>query len=137
MSRGNVEIVREGHQAWECGDISKVIEMFAEDAVTRPIIGPEWHGPQGVLEMAADWVQEFEEFTMTAEEFIDAGDRVVVRVRQTARGAGTGVPVQVTFWFVYTVYDGKVTRFEMFQGRDEALVAADLLDQDTHTDTSA
>ena len=98
--------------------------MFDESAVTRPIIGPEWHGPQGMLEMAADWVEQFDEFTMTAEEFIDAGDQVVVRVRQAARGTGTGVPVQVTFWFVYSINEGKVTRFEMFQDRKEALEAA-------------
>ena len=137
MSRENVEIVRRGHQAWERGDLSEVIEMFDESAVMRPIMGPEWHGPQGLLEMAADWVEGFDEFAMSGEEFIDAGDDVVVRVRQEARGASTGVPVQVTFWFVYSLRDAKVIRFEMFQDRDKALEAAGLSKQDAHGDYSA
>jgi ketosteroid isomerase-like protein len=126
MSQEIVEIVRQGLRAWERGDLTGVIEVFDDSIVTRPIIGPEWHGPQGVLDMAADWVENFDEFKMTGEEFIDGGDHVVVRVRQAARGTGTGVPVQVTFWFVYALRNRKVIRFEMFQDRNEALEAAGL-----------
>jgi ketosteroid isomerase-like protein len=132
MSQENVEIVRRGLEAWEQGDLSEVIRDFDESVVTRPIIGPKWYGPQGVLEMAADWVEGFDEFTMIGEEFIDAGDTVVVRIRQEGRGASTGVPVQVIFWFVYALKDAKVIRFEMFQDRDEALQAAGLKGQDAH-----
>jgi ketosteroid isomerase-like protein len=92
MSQENVEIVRRGLEAWEHGDLSEVIRDFDESVVTRPIIGPEWHGPQGVLEMATDWVEGFDEFTMIGEEFIDAGDAVVVRIRQDGRGATTVSP---------------------------------------------
>jgi ketosteroid isomerase-like protein len=135
MSQKNVEIVRQGLEAWERGDLSEVIRDFDESVVTRPIIGPEWHGPQGVLEMAADWVEGFDEFTMIGEEFIDAGDAVVVRIRQEGRGASTGVPVQVTFWFVYSLKDAKVIRFEMFQDRDQALQAVGLSNQDARLPT--
>jgi ketosteroid isomerase-like protein len=110
--------------------------MFDQGVVARPIIGPEWHGPQGVLEMAADWVEGFDEFTMIGEELIDAGDAVVVRIRQEGRGASTGVPVQVTFWFVFSLKDAKVVRFEMFQDRNEALQAVGLSEQDAHADAS-
>lgn len=134
MSRENVELARRGFEAWERGDLSEVIQTFHENVVTRPIIGPEWHGPQGVLEMAADWVEGFEEFTMTGEQFIDAGDDVVVRVRQEAREASSGVPVRATFWFVYTVQEGKVVRLEMFQDRSQALEAAGLSELDAHVD---
>jgi uncharacterized protein len=135
MSQENVEVVRRGHQAWERGDIAEVIRMFDESAVTRPIIGPERRGPQGMLETAADWVEGFDEFTMIGDEFIDAGDDVVVRVRQEARGVSTGVPVRVTFWFVYSLRDAKIIRFEMFQDRATALEAVGLSEQDAHTDS--
>jgi ketosteroid isomerase-like protein len=126
MSQENVEVVRRALQSWEQGDLAGVVDVFHEDAVTQPIIGPEWHGPQGVLEMAADWVEGFDDFTMSGEEFIDAGEHVVVRIRQEGRGASTGVPVSVTFWFVYSLTESKVIRFEMFQDRDKALEAAGL-----------
>jgi ketosteroid isomerase-like protein len=126
MSQENVEVVRRGLRSWERGDLAGVLDMFDANAVTRPIIGPEWHGPEGVLDMAADWVEGFDDFTMLGEEFIDAGEHVVVRIRQEGRGASTGVPVSVTFWFVYSLKDAKVVRFEMFQDRSQALEAAGL-----------
>jgi ketosteroid isomerase-like protein len=126
MSQENIEVVRGQFQAWTRGDLAAVFERVDENGVVRPIIGPEWHGPQGFLEMAADWVEGFDEFTVKAEEFLDAGDEVVVRVHQEARGASTGVPVQVTFWWVYSLKDGKIIRLEMFEDREPALEAAGL-----------
>jgi hypothetical protein len=37
------------------------------------------------------------------EEFIDAGSSVLVRVRQIARGEGSGISVEGEFWFVFEV----------------------------------
>jgi ketosteroid isomerase-like protein len=121
MSQQNVEVVRKGFTAWERGDLEGLLATFDDNVITRPIIGPERHGPEGVLEITADWIEGFEEFTMTAEEFIDGGDGIVVRVRQEAREASAGVPVQATFWFVYFLRDGKVFHFEMFRDRAQAL----------------
>jgi ketosteroid isomerase-like protein len=126
MSQENVEIMRRSFEAWARGDVAGVVEAIDDNAVTRPIIGPEWRGPDGFLEMAADWVEGFDELTITGEEFIDAGNHVVVRVRQEGRGASTGVPVEVMFWFVYTLEDAKIIRCEMFRDRAEALEAAGL-----------
>ena len=78
--------------------------------------------------MAADWVEGFDEFEVTAEEFTDARNEVVVQVHQEARGASTGVPVEVTFWWVYSLKDRRITRLEMFEDREPALEAAGLKD---------
>jgi ketosteroid isomerase-like protein len=126
MSEENVETMRRAFAAWTQGELADAIEFVDENAIIRPIIGPEWRGPQGLLEMFTDWVEGFDQFSMTAEEFIDAGDSVVVRVRQEGRGSSTGVPVQVIFWFVYWVKDGKMTRLEMFEDREPAFEAAGL-----------
>ena len=76
--------------------------------------------------MAADWAEQFDQLTITAEELVDVDDKVVVRVRQEGHGARTGVPVQVIFWWVYWLKDGKIIRFEMFEDREPALEAAGL-----------
>jgi ketosteroid isomerase-like protein len=69
----------------------------------------------------------FDEFKMKAEEFIDAGDDVVVRVAQEGRGSDSGAPVTATFWFVFGVRDGKtVTTLDMYATREDALEAAGL-----------
>jgi ketosteroid isomerase-like protein len=127
--------MQRGFQAWAQGDVAGVLEAIDDNAVTRPIIGPDWHGPQGYLDMVADWVEGFDQWTITPEEFIDAGDDVVVRVRQEGRGASTGVPVEVIFWFVYTIKDAKIVRCEMFQDREPALEAAGLSERDAHADS--
>jgi ketosteroid isomerase-like protein len=71
-------------------------------------------------------MRAFEEFKMTGEEFIDAGDHVVVRVAQQARGSGSGVPVTATFWFVHFLRDRKIVTFDMYAARSQAFKAAGL-----------
>jgi ketosteroid isomerase-like protein len=63
---------------------------------------------------------------MRGEQFIDAGDQVIVRVAQEGRGDDSGVPVTGTFWFVLGVRDRKVITFDMYATRAEALEAAGL-----------
>jgi ketosteroid isomerase-like protein len=63
---------------------------------------------------------------VAAEEFIDAGDQVVVRNHQAARGEASGVPIETNFWFVHTVSQGKTVQVDMFANEREALEAAGL-----------
>ena len=111
MSQENVEVVRRGFEAWEGDDFGGLLALMDDDLVTRrlaPMPDPgTWHGPEGLIEVAAEWLETFDEFTMKAEEYIDAGDHVVVRVAQEGRGEGSGAPVTGTFWFVYGVRNGK------------------------------
>jgi ketosteroid isomerase-like protein len=130
MSQENVEIVRRAFEAWSAGDVAAAFAAIDADVVARrlaPMPDPgTWHGHQGLLDVVADWMRTFEEFKMTGEEFIDAGDHVVVRVAQQARGAGSGVPVTATFWFVHWVRDGKMVTFDMYAARSQAFEAASL-----------
>jgi uncharacterized protein len=129
MSQKNVEIVRRGFDAWEAGDLPTLIGLLHDDMVTRrhpPAPPGTWHGPEGALEAAADWVEMFDQFTMKAEQFIDGGDHVVVKVAQEGRGTDSGVPVSATYWFVYGVRDGKLVTLDMHPSRHEALAAAGL-----------
>src|SRR2546430_16272920 len=127
MSQENVEVVRRGFEAWEADDLGGLLAVFDDELVTRrlaPMPDPgTWHGPEGAIEVAAEWMEAFDEFKMKAEEFIDAGDHVVVRVAQEGRGSGSGAPVTGTFWFVYGVRDGKAVTWDMYGTRREALKA--------------
>jgi ketosteroid isomerase-like protein len=128
MSEENVEIVRQAARAWESGDLDRVRELTSDDLVTyrdQPD-GATRHGMEGFLEMTLDWIEGFDEWSGTTEEVIDAGDRVLARFHQSARGEASGVPVEEDWWFVYAVEDGKIARVEMYRSRDEALEAAGL-----------
>jgi ketosteroid isomerase-like protein len=126
MSQENVEIVRRVWEAWERGDLTRWLELTSDDLVTRRIglDNATYHGKEGFLESAAEWNEGFAEWSVTAEEFFDAGDQVVVRNHQTARGEASGVPIEMDFWFVHTVNEGKVVRVDMFVDERQAREAA-------------
>ncbi|MBA3300946.1 MAG: nuclear transport factor 2 family protein [Thermoleophilaceae bacterium] len=83
-------------------------------------------GREGVLQVTAEWIEDFDEFQMWGEEYFDAGDRVVVRFVQRGRGAGSGALVQRDFWFMYEIGGGKVIRLDLYGERAQAFEAAGL-----------
>src|SRR5215211_8646957 len=130
MSQENVEVVRRGFAAWDQGDLEAHLRLIDEDVVccrVAPLINPRiYHGLEGYLEFASDWLEPYEEFEFQPNEYIDAGDRVVVEVPVQGRLAGSDHVMKGTFWFLITVHDGKVARFEIYGERDQAREAAGL-----------
>jgi uncharacterized protein len=128
MSQLNVEIVRAGFDVFQEGDLSDMLDLMADDLITYRTDpdGATYHGKDGFLQATADWTEDFSEWSVIPEEFIDAGDRVLVRVRQMARGNASGIPVEGEFWFVFEVRGKKAAKLSFYIGRDEALEAAGL-----------
>jgi ketosteroid isomerase-like protein len=126
VSRENVEIVRRGYAAFERGDFEAMLDGVGPDHVTYRAEpdSATWHGPEGLLEAIADWTAGFDEFSSSTDEFVDAGDRVIARMRQRARGKASGVSVEADFWCVHTLEDGKQIRYEIYSSREQALEAA-------------
>jgi ketosteroid isomerase-like protein len=102
MSQGNIELVRGGFDAFQEGNLSGMLDLMADDLVTYRADpdGATYHGKEGFLQATADWTEDFTEWSVIPEEFIDAGDCVLVRVRQKARGEASGIPIEGEFWFV-------------------------------------
>jgi ketosteroid isomerase-like protein len=130
MSQENVEIVRRGFEAWEQGDMEAHLRLIHEEVVCRrvaPLIDPKtYHGLEGYLEFASEWMEPYEDLQFRPTEYIDAGDQVVVEVQQQGHLVGSDQLMKGTFWFLITVHDGKATRFEIFGDRAQALEAAGL-----------
>jgi hypothetical protein len=76
--------------------------------------------------MSAEVADIFDEFRLRADEFTDAGDRVVVRVVLEGRGTGSGAPVTATGWFVYGVRGSKLVTIDMYVTHEQALESAGL-----------
>jgi ketosteroid isomerase-like protein len=130
MSQENVEIARRGFASWEQGDLEAHLSLIHEDVVcgrVAPLIDPKtYYGLEGYVEFASDWMEPYDELRFHPNEYIDAGDRVVVEVPQEGRLAGSNQLMKGTFWFLLTVHDGKVVRFEIYGERAQALQAAGL-----------
>jgi ketosteroid isomerase-like protein len=130
MSQENVEIVRQAFDTWERGDLEGHLRLVHEDIVCQrmaPLIDSKtYRGVEGYLQWAGDWLRPYEDFRFRPNEYIDAGDRVLVEVPQEGRLAGSDQVMTGVFWFLLTLRDRRVTRFEIYGERDQAREAAGL-----------
>jgi ketosteroid isomerase-like protein len=137
MSEENVEIVRrvfeEFQAGMERGDPGALFdsEAVADDyewIVDAPLDGRSvWRGREGFVEFVRTWTEEFEDWSIQVERWIDAGDdRVVALTHQSATGKASGAPVELNLGQVYELQDGRIARVRNYLGHAEALEAAGL-----------
>jgi ketosteroid isomerase-like protein len=133
MSRENVELVRASWEAWERGNMEDVFAFYDPEIVWDQSYYPAgelstvYRGHDGVRRFFRAWLAPFESYHAHPEEFIDAGDAVLVRIRQGGRGRQSGVEVSMpSYWQVYRLRDGRAVRIEVYRGQGEALKAIGL-----------
>jgi ketosteroid isomerase-like protein len=131
MSQENVEVVRRGYEALNQGGVEAILAFIDPDFEMEipPDVGPEpqtVRGHEGIrrwFEAASD---ALEEIRMEPEEFIEAGDRVIVPVRIVAKGRGSGVEAVQRVTQVWTLRNGLSVRMNTFVDREGAFKAAGL-----------
>ncbi len=128
MSQENVEIVRQGFEAFERGELEALLDLFTDDVTTYRADpdGATYDGKAGFLDATADWTEDFSEWRVLPQEFVDLGDRVLVRVRQMAQGKSSGVRVEEDFWFLFEVTGTKVSKLSFYSRQADALEATEL-----------
>jgi ketosteroid isomerase-like protein len=132
MSGENVELVRRA-----VGLIRPFDESFRGSRVGTNLLDPAFEvhdhdspdqdvfrGHAGFLRWIDDW--DAMEWTLEPEEFVDAGERVVVLARLSARGRASGVSLVRRDGMVWTLRNGKVVRLDYFNNPGDALEAAGL-----------
>jgi ketosteroid isomerase-like protein len=134
MSQENVEIVRAAFEAFIEGDQEKTAQLV------DPAL--EFHGTVGGLQegqiahgqseidqtFESEDLEAWEERRLEPEEFIDAGDDVVVLLHEYRRGKGSGVELETETAVVVTVSGGRVVRIQGYMDRDAALAAVGMSD---------
>ncbi|MQA73526.1 MAG: hypothetical protein GEU88_04115 [Solirubrobacterales bacterium] len=87
--------------------------------------GPVVRGVERVRRIAANWPWGALHFE--PERFIDVdAERVLVFIRATATGVGSGVPVERRTAHECTFRGGRLVRFKVYSDREEALEVAGL-----------
>ena len=71
-------------------------------------------------------MEAWEYFELAPTEYLDAGSRVVVVMRATARGRESGVRIDRDLAHVWTFRGRRAIRHQSFASREEALEAAGL-----------
>jgi ketosteroid isomerase-like protein len=130
MSQQNVELVRRGYDAFNRGDMNAAFELFdpeIEWSEGTDVPEPQlYHGHDGVRRQQQRFRESWESFSIEPEEFIEAGDRLVVIVKLAGRGKGSGIDVETRGAHVWTVRAGKAVRLEMYLDTATALEAVGL-----------
>lgn len=131
MSQRYVEIVRGIYDEWEKGNLRAGVDLFDPDVLfipgkDLPDSGGCYLGPGGISEFMRGWLKAWTAITITADEFIEAGDSVVVAVRQRGVGKQSGAPAELPYFQVWSFRGRSIIRLQQFADRAEALEAVGL-----------
>jgi ketosteroid isomerase-like protein len=128
MSEEKLEIVRRIFTGFADGDVAAMLQDMDPDVVLHVEQAGQgiYHGHEGVIKSFVDWTEDFDDFKVVPEDFLDNGDYIVVRTRQTGRGKSSGAPMEGLAWFVCQVRRGKAVRIHVLVNEQEALEAAGL-----------
>ena len=124
MSQENVEIVRRIFDAYGRGE--EAPELFGSDVIWNPAEEAASQGHDALRASLERWEADFEDYETTPEDFIDAGDKVLVTVHFSGKGKGSGINVDVVLYEVWALNDGKVVRMDEYTERPAAFEAAGL-----------
>jgi ketosteroid isomerase-like protein len=131
MSEENVEIpssLRRVYEAYSRGDFDTAMELAHPDIEFVP---PGGSSPLSGADAVRQWMEPDALLDQRAE-LLDSrinGSKVLIRQRNRARGAGSGIEIDMEMWVVWTLNeDGLATRIETFLINEEsaALEAAGL-----------
>lgn len=112
----NVDTARSAYEAFGRGDLEALKEMLAEDGTWLTSdelpLGGETRGRDAILGNFAQIPNYWSSFSVDPEEFIDAGDWVVVR--GTQRIGNDSGSAESPFAHLIKFEDGKIARGEFY-----------------------
>ena len=130
MSQENVERVKRAFDALSKGDSEAALEhidpSFEVNDRVAPEANPTERGPGALVKNLGAVTEAFRTVTWEPLEFIDHDDRVLVRVRMTARGKHSALPIDEEVGHAYAIKDGKAVRLDIYRTWAEALEAVGL-----------
>jgi ketosteroid isomerase-like protein len=128
MSLENVELIRSLYEGWLHGEmgldmLDPEVAMFESSTLPGAASAVGIDAVQRYIESFAKY---WDEIRFEPQEYIDAGDRVVVVARLIGRGKTSGVAVERVWAYVWTVHERKALRMDGYSSREEALEAVQL-----------
>jgi ketosteroid isomerase-like protein len=128
MPEANMETLRRAIECFNRGEFDAAVESVHPDVEVFGVGGrPPFRGRSAVRQ----WLEPdaFDEQAWEPLELRASGEKVLAKLHVKARGAGSGIEIEVDFWSVWTFdEDGLVTRVDSFLDHDkeQALEAAGL-----------
>jgi ketosteroid isomerase-like protein len=129
MSHEHVAVVKRVYERWTRGDFSVDPELMAADFVwhqRRGAVEPGSHSGGGIGRALERIFEVYDDFRIEPEEYLNAGEKVVVVTRSCGSARGKGMELDLRLTFLWTVRNGKLASMAQFADRGEALRAAGL-----------
>lgn len=112
----NIDTARSAYEAFGGGDLESLREMMTEDSTWLTSdelpLGGETHGRDAIIRNFAQIPSYWSSFSVEPEEFIDAGEWVVVR--GTQRAGSEGDSFEAPFAHLLKFADGRIARGEFY-----------------------
>jgi ketosteroid isomerase-like protein len=125
-----LETARAGVEAYQRGDIEAVVALIHEEG--EIFLPPElpnsgtYRGRDGFLVWLANWLDAWEDFNIELRDPEPVGQRhVVATMHQSARGKGSGIPVEMDIAYMWEVRDGKVAAMHLYASAERAVRVAE------------
>jgi ketosteroid isomerase-like protein len=120
-----IAALRRAYEAFNHGDIPGCLEALDPDIEwiepAEFVGGGTYYGHAGVTQYLTQSRQAWAAIHSEPEEFIQAGDKIVVFVHAITRAKDSDQERDARIADVYTIRDGKAIRMQAFADRDEAL----------------
>jgi ketosteroid isomerase-like protein len=127
VSHQNVEIVRRAVAALNRRDFPAAFELIHPEAEldwSRRLLDPAvLRGHEGAEQFIEETFEIFGDVKIEEEEIIDLGEEVVMVGVARFQGRSSGAEVAARAANVWTVRDGKIVRFQLYQDKESALRA--------------
>jgi ketosteroid isomerase-like protein len=121
MSEENVALLRGLYEEWAVGNLDPGPEYFAPDAVFETVAdGRETFDAEGLRRFMQGFLEQWDDFRIESQDFLDLGDVVIVKERQRATGKRSRIAIDLTSYVVWRFQDGRITGARWELDLDEA-----------------
>ena len=128
MFQDDAERLRGAYQAFNEGGVEAFLERLAPELQVRdressPDRAETRYGKEGIMQLFESYMEAFDALRLEPQEFIDAGDQIVVSLQQSVRGKGSGAEVVGNIAHVWTMRGEEPFRLRIFRDKQSALAA--------------
>ena len=122
MTATNAELARGA-----IGDLARFFELLDEDIVwDNSAYAPldqsgVFRGKARVIQVITDYMNTWKDFRFEVREVVEAGDDVILVVRETALGRGSGAPMEHDYAQRWTFRDGRVVNAKSYASKADAV----------------
>jgi ketosteroid isomerase-like protein len=120
-------LIRRAFAAVERADLELLMRVMYHPAAQLRFAGrfadfdQTYRGREAAFAAYRAWIDSWEDYRREPKEIVDLGDGVLILVRESGRGKGSGIPTEAQIAMLLTFRRGRVVKHQEFFDWDEAL----------------